>query len=78
MVLRAQPGRESAQWESRGEIRKHARREERYTRIQRAEESEAAESLNQRREWGLSSFVLVRLCISLSVNIFQVNGNQAL
>ena len=78
MVLRAQPGRESAQWESRGEIRKHARREERYTGIQRAEESEAAESLNRRREWGLSSFVLVRLCISLSDNIFQVNSNQAL
>ena len=46
VVLRAQPGRESAQWESSGEIRKHARREERYTRIQRVEESEAAESLN--------------------------------
>ena len=61
-----------------GKIRKHARREERYTRIQRVEESEAAESLNRRREWGLSSFVLVRLCISLSDNIFQVNSNQAL
>ena len=42
------------------------------------EESAASESLNRRREWGLSSFVLVRLCNSLSVNIFQVNGNQAL
>ena len=76
MVLRAQLGRESAQWESRGEIRKHARREERYTGTQRAEESEAAESLNRRREWGLSSFFLHAYVSLLSDNILRVNSDQ--